>query len=86
VTFALLPFSWKSVLAFGKGATEWLAAVLSTETRRTRALAATFGAVGELKTGKVIEIAVETWWAVRWSVAKDGGIGIGCEEVVCADE
>jgi hypothetical protein len=76
VALALLPFSWKPVLAFRKGATKWLATVLSTETGRARALATAFCTIGELETRKVVKIAVETWWAIGRPVAIDGEIGI----------
>jgi hypothetical protein len=86
VTFTLFPLPWKSVLAFRERSAKWLAAVLSAETRRTRALAAAFGTVGELKTREIVKVAVETRRAIVRSVAIDGQVGIGCKEVVCANE
>jgi hypothetical protein len=84
--FALLPLSWKPVLAFWKGSTQWLAAVFSAKTRRAGALAAAASTVGELKTREVVKVAVETRRAIGRPVAVDGEIGIGGEEVLCSDE
>jgi hypothetical protein len=86
MTFALFPFSWKPILAFREGSTKWLAAVLSTKSRRTGALAAAFGTVGELKTREVVKIAIETRRAIGRSVAVDGQVGVGRKEVLCANE
>lgn len=86
MTLALFPFSWKSVFSFRERSTERLAAVLSTKSRRTRTFATALGAVGKLQTRKVIEVAIEAGWAVGWSVAIDGEVGIGREEVLGANE
>lgn len=86
MTFAFFSFPWKSVLAFRKRSTEGLAAVLSAETRRTGALAAAFGTIGELKTGKVIKVAVETRRAIGRPVAVDGQVRVGRKEALCANE
>jgi hypothetical protein len=86
VTFALFPLPWKPVLAFREGSTERLAAVLSTETRRTGALATAFGAVRKLKTCEVVEVTVETRRAIVGPVAVDGQVGVGGKEILCANE
>jgi len=39
-----------------------------------------------LQTCEIVKVAVETRWAIVWSVAVDGEIRIGCEEGIGADE